>query len=99
LKEVLQRFELTNGCFLGIMINDASANYSITRELQLILQASAIEWDTFRNHIPCVAHIIQLSSDAFNNLERVKSQTLGAVKDFKRKAMLESIRCRPCSQV
>jgi len=36
--------------------DNASSNYSMTRELQSTLEASGIEWPTLRNHIPCMAH-------------------------------------------
>jgi len=34
-----------------------------------------------------------------SNLERMKAQTLGNVKDFEKRAMLESTRCQPWDQV
>jgi hypothetical protein len=37
----------------------------MTRELQSTLQASGIEWPALRNHIPCMAHVIQLGLSAF----------------------------------
>jgi len=37
----------------------------MTHELELTLEASGIEWPALRNHIPCMAHIIQLASGAF----------------------------------
>jgi len=37
----------------------------MTRELQSTLEASGIEWPALRNHVPCVAHVIQLASGAF----------------------------------
>jgi hypothetical protein len=40
LKEVLDRFELTDGHLLGITTDNASSNYSMTRELQTSLDAS-----------------------------------------------------------
>jgi len=62
---VLDRFELTDGGFLGITTDHASSNYSMTSELQSTLEASGIEWPALRNHIPCMAHIIQLALGAF----------------------------------
>ena len=59
LKDVLDRFELTDGRLLGITTDNAFSNYSMTRELQSTLEASGIEWPAFRNHIPCIAHVIQ----------------------------------------
>jgi len=34
-----------------------------------------------------------------SNLERMKAQTLGKDKDFKKRAMRDSTRCRPLDQV
>jgi len=72
---VLDRFELTDGCLLGIATDNASSNYSMTRELQSSLQASGIEWPAFRNHIPCMAHVIQLALGAFMSSLGVKGCT------------------------
>jgi len=62
---VLDHLQLTDGRLLGIMTDNASPNYSMTRELQSTLEASGIEWPALRNHIPCMAHIIQLALGAF----------------------------------
>ena len=47
----------------------------MTRELQTTLEASGIEWPALRNHIPCMAHIIQLSLGAFMSSLGVKGRT------------------------
>jgi hypothetical protein len=65
LKDVLDRFELTDGRLLGITTDNASSTYSMTRQLQSTLEASGIEWPALRNHIPCMAHVIQLALGAF----------------------------------
>jgi hypothetical protein len=44
LKEVLHRFELTDCHLLGIIKDNASSNYAVTRKLQTTLEASGIEW-------------------------------------------------------
>jgi hypothetical protein len=41
---MLDCFELTDSNLLGIMTDNASSNYSMTRELQSTLEASGIEW-------------------------------------------------------
>ena len=56
---------LTDSHLLGITTDDACSNYSITRELQSTLEASAIPWPALRNCIPCMAHIIQRTFGAF----------------------------------
>jgi len=76
LKDVLDRVELTDGRLLGITTDNALSNYSMTRELQSTLGASAIEWPPLRNHIPCMAHIIQLALGAFMSSLGVKGRTM-----------------------
>ena len=43
LKNMLDRFELTDSCAHGITTDNASPNYSMSREMQSTLQASGIE--------------------------------------------------------
>jgi len=71
-KDVLDRFELTDGHLLGIMTDNASSNYSMTRELQSTLEASGIKWPALRNHIPCVAHVVQPALGVFMSSLGVK---------------------------
>ena len=47
----------------------------MTRELQLTLEASGIQWPALRNHIPCMAHIIQLALGASMCSPGVKGHT------------------------
>jgi len=47
----------------------------MTHELQLTLEASAIQWPALRNHIPCMAHVIQLALGAFLSYRGVKGCT------------------------
>jgi len=75
LKDVLDCFELTDGLLPGITTANACSNYSMTRELQSTREASGIEWPALRNHIPCMAHIIQLSLGAFMSSLGVKGHT------------------------
>jgi len=75
LKEVLDYFELTDSCLLGITTNNTFTNYWITRKIQTTLEASGIEWHTLRNHIPCMAHVIQLALGAFMSSLGVKGRT------------------------
>ena len=75
LKDVLDRFQLTDGCLLGVITGNASSNYSMTRELQSTLEDSRIEWPALRNHIPCIAHITQLALGAFMSSLDIKGRT------------------------
>ena len=61
MKDVLDRFEFTDRRLDGITTDNASSNYSMTCELQTTLEVSGIEWPALRNHIPCMAHVIQLA--------------------------------------
>jgi hypothetical protein len=70
---MLDRFELTDCRLLGITTDNASSNYWMTHELQSTPGASGLEWPALRNHIPCMAHIIQLALDAFMTSHGVKS--------------------------
>jgi len=60
---------------LGITTDDASSNYSMTRKLESTLEASGVEWPALRNHIPCMAHVIQLAVGAFMSSLSVKGRT------------------------
>jgi len=72
---VLYRFELAHRRLHGITTNNASSNYLMTRELQSTLEASGIELPALRNHIPCMAHVIQLALGAFMSSVGVKGRT------------------------
>ena len=75
MKEVLDRFELTDGRLLGITTDNASLNYLMTCELQSTLEPSGIEWPVLSNHIPCMAHIIQLALGGFISSLGVNGRT------------------------
>jgi len=47
----------------------------MTGKLQSTLEASGIEWPALRNHIPCIAHIIQLALGAYMSSIGVKGRT------------------------
>jgi len=72
---VLDHFELTDGHVFGITTDNASSNFSMTRELQSTLEASGIELPALRNHIPCMVHVIQLALGAFMSSPGVKGRT------------------------
>ena len=75
-KDVLDHFELADGRLLGITTDIASSNYSMTRELQSTLEAVGIEWPALRNHIPCMADVIQLAVGAFMSSLSVTGRTM-----------------------
>jgi len=47
----------------------------MTRELQSTLDTSGIEWPAVKNHIPCMAHVIQLALGAFMSSRSVIGRT------------------------
>jgi len=47
----------------------------MTRELQSTLEVAVTWWPAMRNHIPCMAHIIQLALGAFMTNLRVRCRT------------------------
>jgi len=61
--------------FSRITTDNASSNYSMTSELQSTLGASGIEWPALRNHIPCMARVIQPALHAFTISLGVKGCT------------------------
>jgi len=72
LEGVRDRLELTNGRLLGTAMDNASSHYSMTRELQSTPEASGLEWPALRNHMPCMAHVIQLALSSFMSSLSVK---------------------------
>jgi len=75
LKDGIDHFEHTDGSLLGLTNDSASSNYSMTGELQSTLEASRIDWPALRNHIPSMAHVIQLALGAFMRSIGVKGST------------------------
>jgi len=75
LKEVLDHFELTDCREFGNTTDNASSNYSMTRKSKTTIEASTTEWPALRNHIPCMAHVIQLALGAFMSSLGVKGRT------------------------
>jgi len=65
LKDVLDRFWLTDRHLLGVILDNAGSNFSLTWGIQLILEASGIESPALSNHIPWRLHVIQLASGTY----------------------------------
>jgi len=72
---MLDRCELTDCRLLGITTDNDSSIYSITRELQSTFEASGIEWPALTNHIPRMAHVIQLALGTLVSSLGVKGRT------------------------
>jgi len=75
LEDVLDRFELTDGRLLDITMDGGSSKYAMTHELQSTLEVTGIKWPALRNHIPCMAHVMQLALSAFMSSLGVKGRT------------------------
>ena len=65
LMEVLIRYEIDDGRLLGITTDNASSNYVTSACLQNALEIVGVTWPAANNHMPCIAHVIQLSLGAF----------------------------------
>lgn len=74
-KEEMNFFQLTDSRLLWIKTDDISLNYSLTRKLQSTIEISRIACHAFRNHIPCMAYVIQLAYCAFMSTLGVKHRT------------------------
>jgi len=65
MNEDVHRFELSKGCLVRITNNNASSSHSMTWELQSTNEVVEIQSPALRNHIACIAHVIQLALCAF----------------------------------
>jgi hypothetical protein len=98
LKDNHSHFELTDCHLLGVTNGIASSNWLITDELQSTLTASGIEWPVLQNHIPCIAHNIQLVFGVFMSTLLVKAApSLG--KPMSTISNLERIQALPLGRV
>jgi hypothetical protein len=64
LKDMFDRFELTDSRLLGMTSDNGFSNYTMTRELQSKLEASGNMLPALRNNIVCMAHAIHRVSGA-----------------------------------
>jgi len=67
LQDVVYQCELTNCRLHGITTDISLSNYSMTCELQSTLEPSEMEWPAWWKHIPCTAHVIQLTLRTFSS--------------------------------
>lgn len=65
LQQVIDLYKLCDGNLLGFVTGNVFSHYLMPWELQSTLQASGIEWPELGNHIPSMAHLIQLALDVF----------------------------------
>jgi hypothetical protein len=72
---VLDRFEYSDGWLLRITTDNTLWKYTMTQELQYMLQILGIEWSALRTHVTCMAHVIQLYLGVFMGNLAVKEYT------------------------
>ncbi len=72
---ILKKYKLKNR-LLAVTIDNASNNEKMRKEMKKILREIDIEWDHEKNHVFCIAHVIQL---AVNKL--LESMKVSAIND------------------
>ena len=73
INEVLTEYDIQDG-ILSFTTNTASNNKTLEHALNSKWSSQSIEWSQLENHIPCMAHIIQLILGAFMSSIEVKSK-------------------------
>jgi len=74
-KQMLMRSWLTDHCMFGIKMDNALSNCWMTRKVQWTLEFSRLQWTALRDHIPFMAHFIQLPLWPFMNRPCVEGGT------------------------
>jgi hypothetical protein len=72
---ILKKYKLKNR-LLAVIIDNASNNEKMRKKMKKILRKIDIEWDHEKNHVFCIAHIIQLAVNEF-----LQSMKIFAVND------------------
>ncbi len=72
---ILKKYKLKNR-LLAIIIDNASNNEKMKKEMKKILKELDIEWDHEKNHVSCIASVIQLAVNEF-----LESMKVSAVND------------------
>jgi hypothetical protein len=72
---ILKKYKLKNR-LLAIIIDNASNNEKMRKKMKKILKKIDIEWDHEKNHVFCIAHVIQLAVNKF-----LESMKISAVND------------------
>jgi len=62
------------GQLLGFTSDSASNNTTLTQALADALNQLSIDWDCEHNHIPCMAHVVQLILGSFMDHLKIKSK-------------------------
>jgi hypothetical protein len=72
---ILKKYKLKNR-LLAVITDNASNNEKMRKEMKKILREIDIEWDHEKNHVFCIAHVIQLAVN-----ELLGSMKVSAVND------------------
>jgi len=73
INDVLARYGIQDR-ILGFTTNSASNNRTLTEALNNAWSLLSVEWCQLENHIPCMAHVVQLILGAFMSSIQVKSR-------------------------
>ena len=73
INEVLTEYDIQDR-ILGFTTDSASNNKTLLHAQNSEWSSQSIEWSQLENHIPCMAHIIQLILGAFMSSIKVKSK-------------------------
>jgi len=72
INDVLARYGIQDR-ILGFTTDSASNNRTLTEALNNAWSLLSVEWCQLENHIPCMAHVVQLILRAFMSCIKVKS--------------------------
>jgi len=73
INDVLARYGIQDR-ILGFTTDSASNNRTLTEALNNAWSLLSVEWCQLENHIPCMAHVVQLILGAFMSSIKVKSR-------------------------
>ena len=62
---VLKRYNIDNDRFLGMMSDNMSSNFTMSAGIERAMAIMGHQWSSANNHMPCMAHVIQLALGAF----------------------------------
>ena len=88
---VLDKYGIQNR-ILGFTTDSASNNKTLTKALNNAWSSLSVEWNQLENHIPCMAHIVQLILGAFMGSIKVKSKDGDMPSGFKTDYIYKVIR-------
>jgi len=82
INNVLARYGIQDR-ILGFTTDSASINRTLTEALNNSWSLLSVEWCQLENHIPCMAHVVQLILSAFMSSIKVKSRNAHMPSGFK----------------